>query len=250
MGLMGAILSQNMLYATLAITLFIFTKDKIYDFERTAFKEIIKYSVIIGATSVLSFLYTRVDVIILKQFGFLVEIGYYEIVNRIFTMIILPFFILGQVIAPNITKAYAQKKFEEVMTRFRKHLSLTLALGVIASLALLFLGPVIIKIIFSKYFTAETIMVLQLLLLTLPLKAASATIAQGHTNATGNANISLWTMIPAGIGNVVLDIIFIKEYGFIGVVYSSIICFTFANISLIVLYNRRIRQKIKSAENA
>jgi Na+-driven multidrug efflux pump len=95
---------------------------------------------------------------------------------------------------------------------------------------------------FSKYFTSESLLIFELLLLTLPLKIAAAVIGQGHTSPTGNANISMWTMIPAGIANLVLDIIFISKYGFIGVVYSTLIVYTFANLSLIIIYNLKLRR--------
>jgi len=76
-----------------------------------------------------------------------------------------------------------------------------------------------------------------LLLLHLPLVLISGFIVQPFIIATGKAKYSLLT-IPFGIINIGLGILLIQYYGFIGVIYSTLII-SFANkiLTFYLIYN-------------
>ena len=81
-GLIGAIISQNMVFILLTIGLFLFRRDIKFSFDKVITKKILKYSLVIGITSLMFFLYTKVDILILKYYGFVAEIAYYEIIFK------------------------------------------------------------------------------------------------------------------------------------------------------------------------
>lgn len=243
--LIGVIISQNILFLLLTICLFIFRTDFQFKIDKNVLKKIVKYSLVIGFTSIAYYMYNKIDILILNYFNYVVEIGYYEILNKIFLISMIPFVILGQIIAPNITQIYTNKKYKKVKQKFIMHLIFSLILGIILSICLYFLMPLIIQLFFNKYFTNETIYMFKILIFLLPIRIAAGVISQGHTIATGNAHYSLWTMIPAGFANMILDFIFIKNYGFIGVIYSTLICYSFATISFILLYYFELNRLIK-----
>ena len=136
--LIGAIISQNLLFLLLVISLFFFRKESKFKINKSILKKIGKYALIIGIGEIGFFLYSRVDILILKQFGFLIEIGYYEIANKIFALIILPFAILGQIIAPNITKLTIQKRYDIIKSKYLKHLVLFFIIGIFLAIVLYF----------------------------------------------------------------------------------------------------------------
>ncbi|WP_167848776.1 oligosaccharide flippase family protein [Methanolobus halotolerans] len=241
-GLTGALISQSLFYLVLVVALFLKYGKINVRFDKQVLKSIFKYSLVIGFTSVAYFLYTKVDLIILGQYGHIEEIGYYEIVNKIFELIKLPTLIIANVLAPTITEYYSKKQYSIVKNKFKRHMFYSFYLGVFLSISLYFIMPYIIEFFFKEYFIRETIYIFNLLLLILPLRIVGTIVGQAHTIATGNAHFSLWTMIPAGIANLFFDIIFIGYYGFIGVVYSTIICFSFAIISFIILYNLKLNK--------
>ena len=246
--LIGAIISQNLLFLLLTIFLFIFRRETKFQLDKKILKKIGRYALIIGITSIAYYLYSRADILILKYFDYLIEISYYEILNKIFLIVLIPFTILGQVIAPNITRLYSKNNYKILKEKLIKHILFSLIIGTVISLVL-FLGlPMIIKLFLRDYFTNEILTMLNLLLLILPLRLLATIIAQGHTLAKGNAHFSMWTMIPAGIFNILLDFYFISLFGFIGVIYSTLICYTFAIVSFSTLYylklNRLIRRKV------
>jgi O-antigen/teichoic acid export membrane protein len=241
-GLTGALISQSLFYFILVIALFLTYGNLHVQFDKQLMRTIFNYSVVIGFTSVAFFLYTKVDLIVLGQYGYIEEIGYYEIVNKIFELIKLPTLIIANVLAPTITEYYSKKQYTIAKNKFKRHIVLSFWLGVFLSISLYFVMPYIIDFFLNEYFISETIYIFNLLLLILPLRIVGTIVGQAHTIATGNAHFSLWTMIPAGIANLILDIIFIGHYGFIGVVYSTIICFSFAIVSFIVLYNLKLNK--------
>ena len=243
-GLIGALISQSLFYLVLVLALFFVYGNLYLQFDKQLMKTIFNYSLVIGFTSVAYFLYTKVDLIVLGHYGYIEEIGYYEIVNKMFELIKLPVLIISTVLAPSITSYYSKKQYVTVKNKLNRHIIYSLYFGMFLSAFLYFTMPYIIELFLKEYFITETIYIFNLLLLILPLRIIGTIIGQAHTIATGNAHLSLWTMIPAGITNLILDIIFINHYGFIGVVYSTIICFSFAIISFIILYNLKLNKLI------
>jgi O-antigen/teichoic acid export membrane protein len=244
--LVGAIISQNLLFFLLAISLFIFREEIEFKINKNILKKVIKYSVIIGIINIMFFLYTGADILILKYFGYVVEIGYYEIVNKLFMIILIPSMLLGQVLAPDITRDYSLDKFSIVKKKFLKYISSMFVLSIFLIAFLYFLFPVLIKLFLEDYFTKETLLIFKLLLIVLPLKFMASITNHAHTVPSGNAHLSMWTMIPAGIANIILDFYFISIFGFIGVVYATLICYAFATTSFMILYYIKLSRLIKN----
>jgi O-antigen/teichoic acid export membrane protein len=232
--LIGAIISQNLLFLLLTVSLFVLRKDFKLNFNKKVLRTIIGYSVIIGLGEIGYFLYSTIDVLILEQFGYVLEIGYYQIANKIFSVIIIPFAIMGQVIAPNITKLVSKKRYDLVRKKYVKHLYFFLAVGVLLSIVLYLVYPTLLDLFLSKYFIEESVTIFNWLLIMLPMYIIARFLSQGYLVSSGNAKYNL-LMIPFGILNIVLNYIFIAHYGFIGVVYSTIICMTLNRLAIFTL---------------
>jgi O-antigen/teichoic acid export membrane protein len=245
-GFLGAVISQNIIPFISFSLLFVFRRNLKWHFDRFLLSKVFRYSIVIGMISLMFFFYTKVDIVILKHFGYIEEIGYYEIINKIFQALVIPFVIIGTVLAPDMTRLYANKKFSELRKAFKRHFYWILGISVFVSLLIYQLFPILLQTFLEQYFTSATSYIFQVLIMTLPLKLVAAVINHGHTVPTGNAHFSMWTMIPAGILNVILDFIFINIYGFIGVVYATLICFTFANSSFMALYYFKLRRLTKN----
>lgn len=241
-GLIGSIFSQIAFYFILVIVLFFGCDKPVLKINKRIIKQISSYSFIIGLVSISYFLYTKADTLILGHFKYFEEIGYYEIVNKVFDLVKLPFLILSTVLAPNISRYYVQKKFFLLRKKLLAHLIFSFSAGLIISFSLYFAFPILVDLFFNQYFTKETILIFRLLLLILPLQISAIIVSNAHTTPTGNANLSLFGTIPAGILNVILNFVFINQYGFIGVVYSTLICFVFSNVLFISIYLYKINK--------
>jgi len=245
--LTGAIISQNLLVGLLTIALLFSSEIIKFKFDKDITLKILRYAFTIGFINILYFLYTRADILILKSYNYTAEIGYYEVVNRVFKLIYLPFTIIGQVIAPNITQIYTQKNYVKVKNKLIKYVTIFVSFGIVMAPALYLGLPLLIHNYFNKYFTSATISMLKILSILVPLRITATVVNQSHTLATGNAHFNMWAMIPAGIGNVVLDYVFINKYGFMGVIYSTAICILFSNVFFIFLYFLKINKLAKNS---
>jgi O-antigen/teichoic acid export membrane protein len=241
-GLIGALISQIIFYSILFLALACGYKEFHFKFNKEVMKEIGVYSAIVGIADVGFFLYTAVNSIILGQFGYFIEVGYYELINKIFLLTVLPFSILGQVISPDVTNLTSNKKFNQIFSKFKRFFFITLFLGIILS-ALLFLSlPFVLKNYLPQYLTLEFSAMFDVLIFILPLSILSSTISSGFTVATGRAKYSLIT-IPFGILNLILSYILIVNYGFIGVPISFLISSTICRLLTFSLIYQDIKRK-------
>ena len=218
----GAILAQNFLYLLLTLALFCSIKDIKFKIDKPVLKKIIKYSLLIGLANIAFFMYSKVDILILKQFGYIVEIGYYEIINKIFNILLMPAVILGQVIAPNITRYVAHHNYDIVKNKLKKYLLLFFSFSIPLSIILYFVLPAILKIILPKYYTANFLLIMILLLILFPFKLWGVFCANGFITPGGFVKILTLTTLIGGVLNIILDYVFISIMGFIGVYWVTL----------------------------
>jgi teichuronic acid exporter len=241
-GLIGALIAQNIFYLILFLSLALGYKELHFKLNKKVIKEIGRYSFIIGISGLGFFLYTRIGVLILGHFNYIIEIGYYEIITKIFLILAVPFTILGQVIAPNITRQMSQKKSNLIRIKFIRYLFVSISLGIVLALIIFFTLPIIMRLFLPEYFNEEFLRMFKLLLLIFPLTATSGLLSNGFTVATGKARYGLLT-IPFGIVNLFLSLIFIVNFGFMGVIYAMIISSTLNRVITYYLLNKDLKNK-------
>lgn len=230
---LGVILTYSIFYIVLFLLYYIMFPFKGIQFDKKLSKKIIKYAVVIGVGSVSFFLYTRVDIFILKEYDYLEAIGNYELIMRVFELTNIPIVLIAQVLAPDFVKLLVDKKIT-VISRRSKLLPLIIFLvGVILSIALYFILPRCIEIYYPKYFTPEFMEITTILLLTVPLKFVGIFMTLAILTPLGYAKTVSYTTLFFGLINVLLDFVFIKKYGFIGVFYATLIIH---NINIIIQY--------------
>ncbi len=215
----GAFYSLDIFYTLLFTMLALFHKNYSFRFHKEILIEVGKYSFIIGMASLGQFLYSKANTIILGKYHFISEVGYYELIDKTFVLLAIPFIIVSQIMAPKLTELSTLNKDKEVFSYFKKSLNASFLLGLLITLAVYFLFPIAIERFFPKYNTPHFFEIFYLIIFNLPFLIVSNTLAQPFIVATGNAKYSLLT-IPFGILNVTLALIFISLFGFIGVVYS------------------------------
>ena len=253
--LIGAVLSQNILYFLMAAALFAFQKNFTIRFDKGIVAEVTRYALVLGIASVAYFLYSRVDILILKQFGYVVEIGYYEIVNRIFYMLIIPFAILGQVIAPNTVEYATANNFSEIKAKLKKYAAFCLGIGLILSVSLHFGIPPALQGVLPQHHTPQFLMIMNILLILLPFKVFGTCLNQGFIVPAGYAKTMALAAGIGGILNVIFDYICIDRFGYIGVfwvtlVIHSLSIVTVATYFLFAVEREDLRQRSHAPQNA
>jgi len=238
--LVGTFLALDLYYFLLFILFAVSYKNYSFTIDKKLFAVIWKYSIIIGISGLGHFLYSKANVIILGKFNYFVEAGYYELIDKIFMLFTFGVLIFGQVIAPKVTELYTEKQYNLLFSYFKKIITAVFILGVIISLILFFISPIFMKFFLSKYLTENFSLMFNLLLIHLPLVFISSCIAQPFVIGTGFAKYSLIT-IPSGILNIIISIILVRNFGFVGVVYGVLVISIISKLLLFYLIYRRLR---------
>lgn len=245
-GLIGALISQIFLYAILVVCLAIGYKEFHFKIDKEVMKEIGKYSIYIGFAGIGYFFFTRINDLILGHFGLIIQVGYYELVNKILTVLIIPFTILSQVIAPKITSLYAKKKTSNLIKEYKKYILFSLLVGIIITFFVWLLFPILLKIFLVKYNLPIIITSMNLLLIILVSQCVGTIAAVGFSTASGHAKLNMYWLLFFGLLNIVLSILFVKGFGYIGIIYSTIIIKLSCDITFIGYYYIQLRKNIKN----
>jgi len=231
--LVGALISQNLFYFLLFVTLGFFHKEFKLKKNKKIMSDIAKYSLLIGIANFGIFLYTKFDVLILGWFNYINEIAYYELANKLFMLLALPASIFSQVIAPNITRLSVKNDYEKIKFKIKKYFICSIAIGILVCLiSFLIIKPLIIRLL-PQYNNYYFYLFFNFLLVIFPIRVFGTILSTSFIISTGQAKIITYNNLIFGAINVLMDIFFIYKFGFIGVVYSTIIL---GYISVLVAY--------------
>ena len=246
-GLIGALISQNLFYLILLLGLGLGYKDFNFKINQRVIKEIGKYSFVYGLAILGNYLFIRFGILILGHYNYIEEIATYELINKIFMVLLLPFSLLGQVVAPNFAIYSANKENKKIYEKSIKYTIIFLITGLFLGLIFYFILPLIFKIFFSEYFIKPYFKITFLLsLIIFVTNVWAATFDAGILIPTGHAKLMAKFYLILGIFGVLLSLILVNYMGFIGVILS----FTFTSFimafGLRLFYFRNINSYTKS----
>ncbi len=243
-GLIGALISQDLFYVILLLALGFSYKEFHFKWNKEVMKEVGGYSLLVGVADLGIFLYIQFDIIVLGWFNYINEIAYLSLANKIFMFLAIPFAIFSQIVAPNITSLYVHKKYGDINKKLKKYFCYSFLFGIlIAIISFILIKPITILFL-SQYDNYYFYLFFGLLLIIFPIRVFGSILATSFIVGTGQAKIMTYNNLIFGILNVVMDIIFIYVFGFIGVIFSTLIL---GYISVLVAYyyfNKNINNKI------
>lgn len=245
-GLMGAILSQNLYYLLLLLTLALCYRDCLFRLNREILKSVGLYALIIGIIHVSAFLYTRVDILVLGSFDLIVEIGYYEIVNKVLMLMQLPFLVYAQVQAPNIVASYYRGGSPVVMGKLASYIRYTAVISLLLAVLLGLMIPLILRSFLVEYYLPGVIWILYIFLFLFIFQNVSNLVGNTFIISTGHARINMINIIIFGILNLILDILLVRYYGYMGIAYAKLLVVILGSLSLIILYWHALKNKAQA----
>lgn len=241
-GLIGAVLTQVVFFSLYAVVLLLLHKGYEFKYDSKVIKDIVSYSVYFGIATLGYFLFSKVNILILGRYNLLEEIAVYELLNKIFAIYLIPFTVLGQVLAPNVVEMFSLKKYENVRRLFKRSLIYFFTLAILFVPIAMFLTKVGIDILFPQYANG----ILMALLLPVALTSAKAipvlVINTGLITSTGHAKYMAVENVVVGVLNVLLNIFVIQIYGYIGVVWVTFILQSISLVVLYIVYYKRLRE--------
>ncbi|MCQ6961815.1 oligosaccharide flippase family protein [Methanolobus chelungpuianus] len=239
-GLAGALVSQSLFYVILTIVLFSSYGNLHVRFDGKIMRTLLNYSLVIGVSSIAYFLYSRVDILVLGHYGYVEEIGYYELINKGFELMFLPFALLAQVIAPDITACFARKDYSGVRAKLSSFMKIIIPSSILIAIMFYFMFPLVIREFLTEYYVEEMLIAIFILSFLIPAKIWGVFQTQSFIVATGFARIVAVTTMIGGILNIFLDIVAINLVGFTGVFWVTLIIHSMNIIFQTVYYKREI----------
>jgi len=165
----GAFISQNIYYLLLVGILAIHSKksgiQSLFQIDFPIIKKVLSYSIIIGLADIGLFLYTRADILILGHYNLIEEIGYYEIINRMFFLLIMPAQILATVVAPDVTRNFTLKKNDLIRVNVKRDTLFLFFAGLTIAVISYFIFPYIFNLVFSNYKIGSLVYLMNIILL-------------------------------------------------------------------------------------
>ena len=234
-GLKGAFYSQNVFYLAMLIGFWLRFKIIHFKFDKSIFNETYKYFLTIGVIGVFMFLSTQVDVIFLGYYGYLTEVGYFEIIFRFLTFLMMPYVIIGHVLSPDFTRNFIARNYQWIKHKLKMSIGFSLISSTIVCLLLYFALPFIFEHFFTKYNSYEMQKMSNIMLVLIFSNMLNGFIPL-IAIATGHARWGMYFIVGVGILNVAFDYITITHWGFWSMIYVTVILKSLANILFIGYY--------------
>lgn len=232
-GLGGAIFAQSIFFLTYTLILIFLHKGYEFKIDRKVLKDIGLYSLSFGIATLGFYLFSKVNILILGRYDLLEEIAVYELLNKIYTVYLIPFTVLGQVLAPTIVEVFSLKKYTFVINTFKKLLLYLLIIALVFIPISMAITKILIQLLLPQYSNGILLALLFPIAITYAKMIPGSAINSGLITSTGHAGIMAVQNVISGVLNVVINIFVIKEYGYIGVVWVT---FWIQLISVVVLY--------------
>jgi O-antigen/teichoic acid export membrane protein len=182
--------------------------------------------------------------LVLGHYGYVEEIGYYELINKGFELMFLPFVLLAQVIAPNITAYFAKKDYLTVRNKLSFFMRTIIPASLFVAFIFHYLFPLFIKKFLSEYYVEEMLIAIFILSFLIPAKIWGVFQTQSFIVTTGFARIIAIITLIGGVLNVIFDIIFIHWMGFIGVFWVTLVIHTSCIIYVSIWFRKNIGREI------
>jgi O-antigen/teichoic acid export membrane protein len=243
-GVIGAILGQNVFYLMLFVVLLAKSKKLKFNFDSTIIKDLSKDFFFIGFATFGYFLYTRVDVLILAQFNYIEEIAYYEVVIRTFMFFALPFSVIGQITAPDIAALAAKGHTELILIKLKKYFFIVIICSLLLTMIFLYISPLIIKKYLPVYYAPAMVTAISILSFLLISKIWGVVVSQGFLVGAGYSKILAIFTIGGGFLNIIMDYILITIMGFKGVFVSTLFVHTIAIFCSTMCFYILLKRKI------
>ena len=246
LGLTGALLAQDFMYVLYFIILAIKYGKFEMSLDKKIIKDIGKYSMAFGIATLGYYLFSRINVLILGRYNLLEEIATYELLNKIFTVYLLPFSILGQVVAPYTTELFALRKYKDVKKRYWMLVKYLIFVFLLFVPVTMLFTNFVIKFGFSQYHTEMFLALLLPVTLTFAKDTLSAPLNAGMIVATGDAGIMTVLNIVIGAINVAASLFAIERWGYIGVIWTTLAIQCISFLVLHSIYIKRLNKYAKS----
>ena len=241
LGAFAAIALANfiMFFFTYRIIIVQFRYNITWKYHEGIMKSMIKLGLVNAIAVFIMQLNYRLDILMLKKLSTLEEVGFYSLAMQIAEQLWhIPLAIETIILSRSANSNDDKNIHRTVASIFR----VTLIIGLIGSISIFFLAPLLIPLIFGKAFT-HSITMIQLVLPGILLMIGFR-ILNSRLTGMGKPQIAIYTFLPALVINFILNLFLIPRYGGIGAGWSTNVSYAFGAIAFVIIYSRMVKMPL------
>jgi len=205
-------------------------------------KKIFSNSFLIGLSSIFALLYLNFDVIMLGYMKNNYDVGIYNSAIKIYLILIIPFQLIFSSFYPSLTKKYYEKP-NNVRGIFIRYLKYQFVFGVVLMLFSFTLCPLIIKIFLGTEYLSS---IVPLRILSINILIVSVSFAFGNPLiAWRKQKYHTISLAVGALVNIVLNLIVIPSYSYIGAAYATVASEVIVCILLLYFFYQNFSKEIQ-----
>jgi O-antigen/teichoic acid export membrane protein len=237
LGAFLAIAAANLLMVsyTYRIIMVKFRYNITWKYHEGIMKSMIKLGLVNAIAIFIMQLNYRLDILMLKKLSTLEEVGFYSLAMQIAEQLWhIPYAIEMIVLSRSANSQDNKFIHRTVASIFR----VSLLIGLVGGVAIFFVAPGLVPLIFGKDFVHSVPMIQTVLPGILVL--IGFRILNSRLTGMGKPQIAIYTFAPALIINFILNLYLIPRYGGVGAAWSTNISYAAGSLIFVIIYSRLV----------
>ncbi|MHC1778060.1 MAG: polysaccharide biosynthesis C-terminal domain-containing protein [Lentimicrobium sp.] len=243
LGLNGALLSMilsNLVVAIVALVKLFRQFTIRFSFSNPLIRILLKTGVVYALSFLVIQLNYRIDILLLKALSTPAEVGIYSLGVSVAELLWQVPLAISVVVMSRSANATDQTVMNQSTARL---LRISMVFGLIISTFIVLLAPWVVPLVFGEKFR-DSILVMQTILPGI-LMVIFFRILSGQLSGMGRPEVALKAFIPALVLNVVLNYLWIPNYGANGAVMATNISYTLGSVIYLIAYSRISGMRVK-----
>jgi O-antigen/teichoic acid export membrane protein len=142
-------------------------------------------------------------------------------------------------------ETYCREGSPVILRKLTSYLKVATLLSLLPAVLLGLAVPWVLRHFFPEYDQPGVIRILYIFLFLFIFQNVSNLVGNTFVISTGHARINMINIIIFGILNLLLDILLVRRYGYMGIAYAKFFVVILGSLSLIILYRRALKKKAR-----
>lgn len=206
-----------------------------------SYREIIDYSLPMGISSFVVYLFSTIDIIILRNYYSSSDVALYALGIKIMAILGMIILSINVNLSSQIAELYLKKEFDQLKQILTRSGRLIFITSLIIGLTIIMFSDYILPIFGKEYSAAKTALIILVIGQILISSMGSSAI---YLNMTGRPKVFRGFLLIALVINFSLNLILIPKFGIIGASITYVVTILFWNICSVIYIYRKDKIKI------
>lgn len=212
-----------------------------HNYSSISYREILDYSLPMGISSFAVYLFSTIDIIILRNYFSSSDVALYALVIKIMAILSMVILSININLSPQIAELYLKNELDELKKVLRHSSRFIFLLSVIIGLIIILFSDCILAIFGTQYIAAKTALLILVIGQILISSLGSSAV---YLNMTGRPKVFRSFLLIALLINLSLNLILIPKFGIIGASITYVLTILFWNLCAVIYIYQKDKIKI------